>query len=123
MRLLIERRERLVHQQHRRILHQPARDRDALLHAAGELMRVARAEALQADEVEHVGCALAAFLARRVAQRHRELDVVERRQPWKQARLLEHDANPIRVRFVDRAALDVDRAAGLMTQTGHHHQQ
>ena len=45
-RLLVERGERLVHQQHRRVLHQAARDRDALLHAAGQLVRIALAEAV-----------------------------------------------------------------------------
>ena len=43
--LLVERAERLVEQQHRRLDHQRARERDALLLAARELMRIARAEA------------------------------------------------------------------------------
>jgi len=48
--LLVERGEGLVHQQHRRVLHEAAGDRDPLLHAAGEFVRVAGAEALEADE-------------------------------------------------------------------------
>jgi hypothetical protein len=67
--------------------------------------------------------ARAPLLARRVAQRERKLDVVERGEPGKQARLLEHDADAVRVGRVDRPALDVDRAGGLVTQARHHHQQ
>ena len=40
-RLRVERAERLVHQQHLRVDGERARDADALLHAAGELMRAA----------------------------------------------------------------------------------
>ena len=42
--LLVERRERLVEQQHARTLDQRARERDALALAAGELVRLARAK-------------------------------------------------------------------------------
>src|SRR5215831_5491367 len=53
-RLLVERGERFVHQKHRRVLHQPARDRDALLHAAGEFVRMAFAETFEANEFQRV---------------------------------------------------------------------
>ena len=39
----VERRERLVHQQHARIGRERARQRDALLHAARQLVDIARA--------------------------------------------------------------------------------
>ena len=45
---LVERRERLVHQQEPRLGHQRTRDRCAHLHAAGELARIARCKARQA---------------------------------------------------------------------------
>ena len=41
---LVERAERLVHQQDRRLERERARDRDALLHPAGELVRVVARE-------------------------------------------------------------------------------
>ena len=66
-RLLIERCERLVHQQHRRVLHQPARDRDPLLHAAGQFMRMPLAETLEADQLQRLlrlGAALASWRRR-----------------------------------------------------------
>ena len=45
--LRVERRERLVHQQDFRIVGEGARDGDALLHAAGELVRIIIGEARQ----------------------------------------------------------------------------
>ena len=51
---LVERAERLVHQQQRGRERERARDRDALLHAAGELPRMVVVEARELDEVEHL---------------------------------------------------------------------
>ena len=45
----VERAERLVHQQHRGLVREHAGDRDALLHAAGELAGVLVGEAGEAD--------------------------------------------------------------------------
>ena len=50
--LRVERGERLVEQQHRRVRDERPRDRDALLLPAGELVRIALAEALQANVLE-----------------------------------------------------------------------
>ena len=50
--LRVERRERLVHQQHRRVGHEGARDGAALPHAAGELVRIVPPEFREADELE-----------------------------------------------------------------------
>ena len=55
----VERGERLVHQQHLRLVGQHARDLDALLHAAGQLGGMLVLLALQADELEIALCALA----------------------------------------------------------------
>src|SRR5260221_8046734 len=68
-RLLVERCERLIHQQHRWVLHQAARDRDALLHAAGELVRMALAETVQADNPEGIVRLLLALGPPNAAQR------------------------------------------------------
>jgi hypothetical protein len=46
----VERREGLVHEQHRRIDRQRAGDPDSLAHAARELMRVLGLEAVEPDE-------------------------------------------------------------------------
>ena len=54
----VERAERLVHQQQRRPRHQRAAERDALLHAAGELMRPAVGEGREADQIEQLQRAL-----------------------------------------------------------------
>ena len=51
---LVERAERLVHEQQRRLEGERARDRDPLLHAAGELPRVVVGEAAELDELEHL---------------------------------------------------------------------
>ncbi len=48
----IERAERLVHQQQRRVVDQRARDRDALAHAARQLVRIAIGEIPEPDLVE-----------------------------------------------------------------------
>ncbi len=48
----IERRERLVHQQHLRFVGEHARDLNALLHAAGQFRRMLVTLPLQADEFQ-----------------------------------------------------------------------
>ena len=48
----VERAERLVHQHHLGVVGEHARDRDALLHAAGQLVRIGVGEALQADQLD-----------------------------------------------------------------------
>ena len=51
--LQVERAERLVEQQHPRVVDDRARERDALLLAAGELRRLALLAAREVDELEH----------------------------------------------------------------------
>ena len=51
---LVERAERLVHQQEPRPAEQRARDRDALAHAAGELVREAVLPAFEADQLQQL---------------------------------------------------------------------
>ena len=58
--LQVERAERLVEQQHARPVDERAGERDALLLAARQLARLAVAEALEADEREHLVDAAAA---------------------------------------------------------------
>ena len=95
--LFVERRERLVHQQHRRVLHQAARDRDALLHAAGKFVRMPLAKTVEADEFQGILRLGAALGLCDAAQRQRKFDIVFRRQPGKQAGFLKHHADPVRI--------------------------
>ena len=52
--LEVERRERLVEQQRARVVHERARERDALALAAGELARLALGEVAEPHDVEHL---------------------------------------------------------------------
>ena len=52
--LEIERAERLVEQQHLRVVDERARERDALLLAAGQLLRLSLPAAGEIDELEHL---------------------------------------------------------------------
>src|SRR4051812_49150317 len=52
--LCVHRRERLVHEQDRGLIGERSRDRDALLHAAGQLPRVVVDEPRQADRLERL---------------------------------------------------------------------
>ena len=107
---LVERPERLVHQQQFRLVDQRAAERHALLHAAGQLRRVGLFEAFEADEGEQL---FRRELCRGVAAAedlHREQDIGEHGPPRHQISLLEDDAE-IRLRFFDVAAVDLDRAA------------
>ena len=53
--LQVERAERLVEQEDARVVDERARERDALLLAARELLRLALPRTLEADELEHLG--------------------------------------------------------------------
>ena len=108
--LRVERGERLVHQQHVRLVGEAAGDRDALLHAAGQLVRVAVGEAGEADELEHLAGAARARLRRPTAlDLEAELDVGLRGAPGEQRVLLEDDA-AVEARAGDRLAVEQDLA-------------
>ena len=117
--LRIERRERLVHQQHAGIGDEGAGDGAALAHAAGQLMRIVTAEPAQADEPERRLDALGRLAATHPAGHQAEADIGLDVHPGKQAALLEHH------RVLDRPAgrLDLDGAAGLAIQAGEDAQQ
>ena len=78
----VERRERLVHQQHLGMDHQRAGEADALAHAARQLLGIGALEAVEADQVDRGQRALAALgRRRRAAPRARS-----RRSPARSAR-------------------------------------
>jgi hypothetical protein len=77
-------------------------------------MRMAFAETVEADQFERILRLGAALALGDAAQGQRELDILFRGQPGKQAGLLEHDADPVRIGFWDRRAADGDGAGGLL---------
>src|SRR5215472_8749905 len=89
----IERRERLVHKQHRGIVSERAGDRDPLLHAAREMMRIGAGEILKLDEAELFESDRLAFRLRPPFHFQPEGDIAERGAPGKELReILEYDA-------------------------------
>ncbi len=86
----VQRAERLVHQQHRGVIGQRAGQRDALLHAAGQLLGIEILKALEADHLDQRAAlrfglrGLYALLARAIHH------VAEHALPGKQRELLKH---------------------------------
>ena len=119
---LVERAERLVHEQEPRAVHQRATQRDALLHSPGELMRPRREKAAQPHQLQK----LVGVAARRgivlPQDLHRKQHIVEHIAPRHQARRLEHEA-VVAHRLGDLAAGDCDRAGGLRDQPADDAQQ
>src|SRR4030088_2647465 len=88
--LRIERAERLVHQEELGLHQQAARDTDALLHAAGELVGIVVLEAAEADQVDRALRLLLEAAALVALDARTERDVVAHRQPGEERRFLEH---------------------------------
>ena len=110
-RLLVERAERLVHQQQARIADEAAGNGDALLHAAGQFVREAAREIDKPDKVEQFHRPGAPFGRRHAAERQREFDILRRRLPRQQQRLLKDDADLVGARTGDRLAVDANLPA------------
>ncbi len=87
---------RLVRQEDRRLVDECARDRDALLLAAGQLVRIVVQSVAEADDLQDLLRAAVSFgrlhLAAAVVKQ-RQLDVVERRRPRQEIEPLEHEAD------------------------------
>src|SRR5689334_21461573 len=90
---LVERRKRLIHEQHRRIVKQHPANRDALLHTAGKLERIAIGKTLQADEPQQRTCLLAIVAEVEPEDFDRQQHVVDVRTPGEKHRRLEHHAD------------------------------
>ena len=88
----IQRTEGLVHQQYVRVERQRARNRHALLHAAGQFRRVFVLRAGQPDECQQFRGTQAAFSTGHAAISGREFHVLSCGQPRKQRALLKHHA-------------------------------
>src|SRR5262245_44351521 len=109
-RLHIERREWLVHQQNLRAYAQRPCDRDPLLHAARELVRMLGREFTEAYLAQELVRAIATLAPTDALQLETEGDVVSRGEPRIERGLLE-DQRAIEVRPGDRSAM-VEHCAG-----------
>src|SRR6267378_2202204 len=92
-RLHVERAERLVHQQHARPVDQRGGERDALAHAARELVRVVALEAGQPDAPQPLEGPRARLAGGSAPDRQRQRDVLQRRLPRQQRVALEEIAD------------------------------
>ena len=108
----VQRRQRLVHQQHLGIDGQRARERHALAHAARQLGRALVARRRQVHQRQVLLRVRALLVARPVAEPlvDGQVDVLVRGQPRQQRVVLEHDA-AIGARPADRLAAELDRPA------------
>src|SRR3546814_1190884 len=89
--LRVDRRERLVHQQHRGVDGEGAGKADSLAHAARQLVRVGLLETLEADLADVALRHRLALGAGDAAQLEAEGDVAQHRRPGHQREVLEHE--------------------------------
>ena len=89
----VERTERLVEQQHARLVRERARECDALLLAARQLARQAMVVTFERNELQQLRAPPAPLSAAHAAGTQRELDVVGHRHVAKQRVVLEHEAD------------------------------
>ena len=114
-RLYVQRRQRLVQQQQAWFEHDGARDRDALLLAAGEFMRAPPREGRDAEPLERRGHTRACALRGGPLHAQAERDVLGGRQVWEQRVVLRHIAHLAfaRAQAPRRAAVEPDLAVDL----------
>ena len=86
----VERRERLVHQQHFWMHDERTGKSHPLTHAAGELLRVGAFVAVQTDQIDGGEGPLVALLRRDPLRLEPDLDILEHREPGKQREGLKH---------------------------------
>ena len=122
--LLVERAERLVHQNQLRLEHQRARQRDALLLAARQLCRLAVGKGAHLHHVQRPAHLLVDLALRHLSNLQREGQVFGHRHMREQRIVLEHHADAALVRrdVVDRPAAELDLAMRRGLETGQHHQ-
>jgi len=118
----IERAERLVHQEQRRVVDQRAHDRGALPHAAGEFARPPVMKLGEADFRQKFVCTRNVGLGIEAAQLELKQDVAENIAPFEQDRTLKYDAE-IRLCAGDLITVELYAAAGVAQQAGDDAQQ
>ena len=123
--LQVERAQRLVEQQHLRLHHERARERDALLHAARELRRLGLLAAREPHQLERLGRLAPALGLVHLALLQAVGDVVEHRHVREQRVLLEDrvDVALVRRDADGRAAADLDLARRRLVEAGDHAQR
>src|ERR1051326_7244089 len=104
------------------MVHQRPADRDALAHAAGQLVRIAVLETGEADRAQQLAGACLGVLAVHAARFGLQHDVAQGGAPVEQHGALKHDAD-VGARPVDSAAAHPHRAARRRQQSGGDHQQ
>ncbi len=129
-RLRVEVARRLVREHDRRVVHEGAREGDALLLAAGQLVRHPAGRVLQAEPLDERPAALQRA-GRRVGQPRGECDVLLARQLGHEVEELEDEADPPRAQTrqvafgapVDALARELDRPGLRAVQTAQQVQQ
>ena len=111
--LRVEGGERFVHQQHIRVVGQRAGNRYALAHAAGQLVRVARGEAIEAHQLQVFAGSFQPPGLGHPADLQAHGNVVEHRAPGQQCIALEHNTL-VTVDALQGPAIDQKVAAGLV---------
>ncbi len=121
----VERPERLVEQQHLRLVREGAGESDALLLPAGQLARSASAKAGQTDHLQQLVAAAAALGRLDAADAQGELDVLGRRHTAEQGIALEHepDAAPGGWQLGDVAPVEQHPPGVHVGEAGDHAQQ
>jgi hypothetical protein len=114
-RLVVQGAERLVEEQDLRIVRQRAREGGALLHAAGQHLRVVRLEAAQPDALDVVGRDAVLLGLRHALLPQAEADVLLHGQPGKQRVGLEHHA-AVRPGPRDRLAVEQHAPGGRLIE-------
>ena len=110
---LVERAERLVHQQQLGIVDERAGDRDALAHAARQFVGIGLLPARQADQRQQFARLEGAAPLAAAADFERQLDVLERRAPRQQRGVLKDEADVApRARRLGRRPEHRDLAGG-----------
>src|SRR6266550_8190804 len=79
---LVERTERLVHQQDLWVADESPRDGHSLSHTARQLMRIRMLPPFEADQLQQFGGRRLALVFRAVGDFERQLDVGKRCAPW-----------------------------------------
>ena len=123
--LEVERAQRLIQQQHIRLVNQRARNRHTLLLAAGEAGNAALFKACQTDQRQHAADLLGGLLLILLAQIRAEGDVLRHIQMRKERIALKHgvDRALIRRQADDVLPLIEDFAAGRLFKTADAAQQ
>jgi len=102
--LRIQRRQRFIHQEDRRLHRQRPRDADALTHSAGQLLGIGRTKFGEAGPAQCIIDHRAALADRQPSMQQREFDIRLHRAPGQQRKILKHECQRIEAIGRRRAA-------------------